>query len=820
MYANVVFDLPVTQKFTYAVPASLEAAVVPGVRVFVPFGRRRMTGYVTDLPDSPPIDVALREIEDVFDTVPVVTSEILALARWVSDYYLCGLGEAIKAALPAGMKIESHKTVALSPKAKARPHLDSLVRHPVQQKILHYLHAKPRVRVTTLSKTTGRIGVAYHLGKLLDNGLIEIENELFGRSHLEKTERFVRLRTAAGAVPENIPERAHRQRRIVAYLHEVGGSAKQVEVLQATQASSATVKSLVAAGFLEVFERRIERDYYGDLHVPPAPKLILNADQQAAVDSICAAVERRRNQVFLVHGVTGSGKTQVYIESIRFALSRGKTAIVLVPEISLTPQAVRRFRSEFQNAVAVMHSKMSQGERYDAWRRIREGRARVVVGPRSAIFAPVQNLGLIVVDEEQESSYKQTDNAPRYHARDVAVVRARFAGAVTVLGSATPSLESYQNVLRGKYALLELKNRIDDIPLPKVTLLDIVAEKRIVAQKDDLILSRLLLEKIREKLARQQQVIILQNRRGFSPAVSCGDCGHVEMCPDCNISLSYHRHGLRMRCHYCELNQRAPKYCPKCGSMEIRYRGVGTQRVEDYLKNVLPQARIARMDLDTTRGKYAHDRILQDFSAYKHDILIGTQMIAKGLDFPRVTLVGVISADTGLFLPDFRAAEKTFQLLTQVAGRAGRRGTQGEVIIQTFSPKHYCLQCASRHDFKGFFFTEIHDRRELKYPPFGRLALLQLRHLDAAKVQAAAHKLAAFLREESGAFDLLGPAPAPLAKLQKYYRFQIILKNNRESDPSAERMRQAVRRAAGKFRASARYSRVTLTIDIDPLMIL
>lgn len=819
-YADVVFDLPFTQRFTYEIPAELMPVVRKGIRVFVPFGHRKTTGYVVDVVDSPPANVSVKKIQDVLDVHPVFSDQILQLCEWISQYYLCGLGEVLRSALPPGLLMEEKRVVSLKNEVDPERVAELKARAPLQYKILQILLQKRKMRLDALGKRLGRRAIRYACQRLMEEGYVTIDEYVSGKASHAKRRKLLRLLEPGDRALETLPARASRQRAIISHLAALGGSGGFAEVVRHTKADSRSVQMLVRRGLVAVFERRIERDYYGDLDVPPAPQLILNEGQKNAVAEICSALQQETNRVYLIHGVTGSGKTQVYIESIRETLKLGRDAIVLVPEISLTPQAVRRFRSEFQELVAVLHSRMSHGERYDAWRKIKEGRARVVIGARSAVFAPVQRLGLIVVDEEHDTSYKQSDNAPRYHGRDVAVVRAALEKATVVLGTATPSVESYHNALRGKYTLLELPNRIDDIPLPAVRLVNLAREKKPQKTNGTLVISRALSEKIEDRIARGEQVIILQNRRGYATAVRCRDCGEVQMCPNCNISLTYHRNGRQMRCHYCNIVKRAPALCPECGSIEIQYRGIGTQKVEESFARTFPGARVVRMDLDTTRGRKAHDKILQQFARHEYDILIGTQMIAKGHDFPRVTLVGVISADTGLYLPDFRASERTFQLLTQVAGRAGRKNEQGEVIIQTYSVEHFCLQCAREHDFKKFFFAEMQDRRLLRYPPFSRLVLLQFRHLNESKTLAAASYLRQQLSQQQELYDVLGPAPAPLTRLQKYFRYQIILKSDAKQDPAAKRMRQSVADAVIAYRKESKYRDVKLSIDIDPVMIL
>ena len=590
---------------------------------------------------------------------------------------------------------------------------------------------------------------------------------------------------------------------------------------------SSSLQSLVQRELVQLLEREVERNpYFNPSPIqsaakldPAVPAIIVNSEQALAVQRVIDSMRQNRFEVFLLHGITGSGKTQVYIEAIRDAVAQGKDAIVLVPEISLTPQAVARFQGNFGKLVAVLHSRMSTGERYDAWRRVHRGEARVVVGARSAVFAPLKNLGLIVVDEEQETTYKQADPAPRYHARDVAIVRAKRSNAVVLLGSATPSIESYSNAQRGKYTLLELTHRIDHVPLPSVRILDMMRWRK-TAPDHEGIFSRILFEKINEKLEKKEQIILLQNRRGFAPLIRCVNCGFVRYCDACNIPMTYHRRGNLLRCHYCNAHERAPDKCPQCQGLDIIFKGIGTQKVELALKELFPPARVVRMDLDTTRGKLAHDRILREFEEHQHDILLGTQMIAKGLDFHKVTLVGVISADTGLLRPDFRAGERTFQLLTQVAGRAGRRQLPGEVIVQTYSPDDVCMVCAREHDFKKFYEHEIREREALHFPPFSRLALVLFRHRDNERIRGIAQDFAALLKKIGGPFRVFGPTPSPLERIQNEFRWQVLIKSDMEKDPSAHQTRATLNRVAQFFHKANRNSRARMIVDVDPISML
>ncbi|MCG8604757.1 primosomal protein N', partial [bacterium] len=592
------------------------------------------------------------------------------------------------------------------------------------------------------------------------------------------------------------------------------------DVLKDCSAPLTSIRSLERKGLVRVFEKEIPRDYYQDSPADIPKRVQLNPEQSAAVHEIRMALDKHCFHAFLLFGVTGSGKTQVYIEAIHHVLEKGRDAIVLVPEISLTPQTVRRFRAHFKDQVAVLHSAMSEGERFDSWQRLKSGAAKVAIGPRSAIFAPLNDVGLIVVDEEHESAYKQAE-VPRYHARDVALVRAQRSKAAVVLGSATPSAESYYNAQTGKHRLLKLTRRIDDVPLPEVNILDLRKEKRLSGKKEEPIFSRMLAKKIHEKLAQKEQIILLLNRRGFSSFVRCKECGYVANCDNCQITLTYHLSGRRLRCHYCGYTRRAPSVCPHCFGPDVLFRGPGTQKVEDQIRETFPNARVVRMDLDTTGRKQAHDRILRDFGSQKYDILLGTQMVAKGLDFERVTLVGVINADTALLLPDFRSSERTFQLLTQVAGRAGRKGLPGEVIIQTYWPESFCLICAKDHDFVRFYEGEIADRNDLIYPPFGRIISILFRGENENRVIEAAHNYKEVTKKSlADSFWILGPVPSPITKIQKKYRWQILLKGDKERDPSGRLLRQAVAKADRLYKEEFKTHGVQVAADVDPVSLI
>ena len=620
---------------------------------------------------------------------------------------------------------------------------------------------------------------------------------------------FVRLLP----VNDGKPELTRRQAEVFHVIEEHRSIAMQ-ELLRLTGTTAQTVRRLEDKGLVEVAPQISERDPYANAQIIPTQSLDLNAEQAEALRQILASMDGEEKKTFLLNGVTGSGKTEVYLQAIAHALELGKGAIVLVPEISLTPQTVERFKARFssgpqQTLVAVLHSHLSAGERHDEWHKIRQGRARIVIGARSAIFAPVEPLGLVVVDEEHEHSYKQ-EEAPRYHARDVAVVRGQREGAGVVLGSASPSLESFYNVERGKYAVLELRHRADDKRMPVVRVQDMRTE--CCKDKGVPIFSTRLKEAIRNRLENGEQTILFLNRRGFATSMQCPECGFVAECPNCSLSLTYHRREQALRCHICGHGARAPGQCPECRSRAIRFHGLGTEKVEDVLGKLFPDAAIRRMDSDTLKRKEDYRRILGDFRRGKIDILVGTQMIAKGLHFPRVTLVGIVYADTGLHLADFRAGERTFQLLTQVAGRAGRGDVEGEVIVQSFTPFHPAIQFARRHDFAGFYDAEMEFRGQLKYPPYTRAAMLTLRGRNEEKVAFSAEHLKKAIEPMARAISdlvLAGPAPAPLLRAEAFYRYQIMLRTGQMSALS--------RRLAEVTAGLSLPEEVTLTVDIDPM---
>jgi len=782
---NVVLPIPVDQAYTYRLPDALATEAQVGCRVLVPLRNRRLTGVIVE--EGPPedtLDFRAKDVIDVLDDVPTCTEGLLRLTEWIADYYVCSWGEALKAALPAGTTVETERRLR---RTEAPP--GAWAEHEVGRAVLEDLAAHPD---TTLSALRKRLGPAVPLAtvrRMADDGVLDVETTLSDQTVSAKTETHLRFAPAfrhdeatADLIEQLRGEKQQAVIRALAGFREAGTpEPRQADVVRRADASYSTVRSLVDKGMIERVEKEVLRSPLDDLPDPdPPPEHELLPAQQDALDALTDAVEGGRYGTFLLHGITGSGKTEVYIRALKAVRAEGRTGIVLVPEIALTPQTVQRFRAHFGDQIAVLHSQMSRGERYDAWRRLRTGDAAIAVGPRSAVLAPLEDLGLIVVDEEHETSYKQFDPAPRYHARDVAVMRAHMDDAVCILGSATPSLESTMNARWGKYERLSLPERVPDASgeaasLPTVRVLDLTLQRK--KHQLDGALADPLREAIRERVGRGEQTILLQNRRGYAPVLECEDCGWAPACPDCSVTLTLHRNGGRgqLRCHYCGHTTGSPQQCPACGSRDVSQIGVGTQRVEDELADVVPDATVLRMDRDTTSRKHGHHQILQQFREGA-DVLLGTQMIAKGLDFSRVTLVGVVDADVGLLFPDFRAEEHTFQLLTQVAGRAGRADIPGEVLLQTRNPDHPAIRYATTHDYEGFVEEALAERRQLGYPPFGHVAVVEFRGPKEQRVARLAENWTNQLRAHAGPVEVLGPEPAFIQRVKKQYRRRTLLK--------------------------------------------
>jgi primosomal protein N' (replication factor Y) len=837
---DIALPVPIDRIFTYLVPPEYQPLAKAGSRVLVPFGKKKLSGVIVGFPAATTVS-GLKPLLDILDAEPTFSGEMLKLTHWMSEYYFAPWGEVLKAATPQGLTMESTQRVLLAIE-DIGPLLEETKRAaPKQHAALVALQQAKELSVSQLEKRTRARSIHALLHQMEQRGWISLKETTKPKAK-PKTEKAIAATDRGRAVlhkasTSDEKKTNHLTANQQKLLDAVSRAAEPLQVqivLKQLGVALSTLKSLQKKGLVRVTEREVVRKSEYE-PVGPEPRFELNMHQGRALERIQGALQSGTYKTFLLHGITGSGKTQVYIEAIRSIVPAGKTAIVLVPEISLTPQTVRRFKAHFDDDVAVMHSQMSVGERYDAWRLAHQGKIKIVIGPRSAIFAPLENIGLIVVDEEHEASYKQFDSPPRYNARDVAIVRAASINAVVILGSATPSAESYHNALSGKYEMLQLPERVDEARLPKVEIVDMTRErkqsfadlKKEIKEKGIefprklplLSISRLLREQIQDRLRKNQGIILLQNRRGFSHVVECFDCGYVERCENCEVTLTFHATKKHLRCHYCGFVKTPPTVCPKCGGVDIRFHAFGTQQVEEELQELLPGARVLRMDLDTTSRKGAHDRILTQFGTGKADILLGTQMVAKGLDFRRVTLVGVISADTQMLLPDFRSSERTFQLLTQVAGRAGRSDLAGEVIIQTLQPDHYSLKHAATHDFPGFYHEELEYRRELDYPPFSRIVLLEFKGEKEDEVEHHAKKFAELLIPHSGRFfTVLGPADAAIPRIKNQYRKHIIVKDLKNTDPGGSHLRAALLKAREQYQASAlgKNRSVQMSIDVDP----
>lgn len=824
--ADVALPVPLAQHFTYSIPTHLTDVVVRGSAVIVPFGRKVLTGIVVGFPTERP-SVPIKPISDVVDLLPMVGAEELQLAAWIAEYYHAPFGETIRLFLPPGYGQTSKRIIVLND-----PLPITLSLTASQRKIVTALRTGPAT-LLQLRKAVGTKNLYATINALTALGVLTV-TERAAKKNAQKRVWYFR-RTESTAEPEL---RGTKQKSLWSIVQQLSTAEYDAAVFMKEHgATLAALRALSEKGLLSLYQKTVERrtEFMPDEQSNRQLAIRMNDAQEACVRSIAGSIDTGTAKTFLLHGITGSGKTQVYIETIRQTLERGKTAIVLIPEISLTPQTVRRFQTHFSENVVWMHSRMSDGERHDAWRAVRAGKYSIVIGPRSALFAPVKDIGLIIVDEEHESSYKQFDSSPRYHARDAAIMRAALHKAVVVLGSATPSIESYANAQQGRYTLLTLSERADNAVLPPVVVVNMTDERRKLYAEaklkakelgkkafEDLSrsISPLLESKIRERLEKKEGTILLQNRRGFAPFIECRSCGHVEQCDQCNVTMTYHATKKHMRCHYCGSVKAPPTACSQCGGFEFAMNGFGTQRVEQELIALFPTAVISRMDMDSTSRKGSHEAILKNFGEGGADILLGTQMVAKGLDFPRVTLVGVISADTQMMLPDFRSAERTFQLLTQVAGRAGRSTLAGEVVIQTSQPGHYAMKYVQEHDFIGFFTEEVEFRRALTYPPFSRIIVLEFKGKGEASVERLAAEAGRKLLKLLSRDSVLGPSPAVLSKIKNEYRWQIIIKASKEHDQNGTRARHAAARVVAELQTQAASSHCRIIVDVDPAGIL
>ncbi|MGG2075126.1 primosomal protein N' [Lysinibacillus irui] len=797
LIAEVIVDVStyhVDRPFDYQVPPEWENVIELGCRVKVPFGPRNVLGFIVGLKHETDVPLnKLKGITQILDMEPALTEEMLQMAKWLKNNTICYEIDALQVMLPSALRAKYEKIIKLQ-KNQTLP-----------EEVQPIFGKRQQVNF----KEFEREGLLPLLKQLVAENIVTIENVVKQQGNVKEI-RMVQITADQQLVERALGQssRAVKQRLLLQWMcQHLGEILSPQQICDEAGVSLSVLEAVIDKGAAQFIQEEVFRDPFTK-EVSRTQALQLTDEQQVALQAINTAMEQQTAETFLLHGITGSGKTEVYLQAIQKVLNDGKEAIMLVPEISLTPQMTERFRSRFGEMVAVMHSGLSVGEKYDEWRKIQQGKVKVVVGARSAIFAPFTNIGLIILDEEHESTYKQEDS-PRYHARDVAIWRSEFYKCPIILGSATPALESFARAKKGVYTLLSLKQRALHQALPTVYIADMREELR---QGNRSMFSQSLIEAIRVRLEKKEQMVLFLNRRGYSSFVLCRDCGTVVQCPNCDISLTYHRTTEKLKCHYCGYEEHVPQICPQCQSDHIRYFGTGTQKVEEEIYKLFPEARVLRMDVDTTKHKGAHEEILETFGAGQADILLGTQMIAKGLDFPNITLVGVLSADTSLHLPDYRAAERTFQLLTQVSGRAGRHDKPGEVIIQTYTPEHYAIELAKTQDYEPFYEREMFLRRRSSYPPYYFVALIQLSHEDVMMAAEYAGRVADWLRENlSNQVAIIGPTTASIARLQNRYRYQCLIKYKIEPN-----LIPVLQRLLAMYRAEWIKQGILMTVDLDP----
>jgi primosomal protein N' (replication factor Y) len=842
LFCDVALAVPLDMVFTYAIPLGMEPVV--GGRVLVPFRQQRMSGIVVELHDRPP-QVKTKKVIEALDLSPVLDEHLLKLGKWIADYYLAPVGEVFRTMLPLSAEFKRSIAYRITDEGRMALHLAGMSGSPARSKrtpeqqlvefrVLDYLAERESVRAENLRGTT-RVGKALLAG-MVRKRWIAREDVSAARDAARLVKVAVLIGAeAAEASPPLDPSTSLRagsrgarphtssakklnenQRTLIETLAASGGRVP-VEALRGLDVPRTTLGTLVRRGMIGLVDEPQDFTASGvklsKLKPRPSPfEFEFSAAQKEALAKIGAAVGSRKFGGLLLHGITGSGKTAVYLACMREVLEQGRSSILLVPEIGLTPAVAADLHQVFGDEVAILHSGLSDAERAEQWHRIRRGEARVVAGTRSAVFAPVSDLALVIVDEEQDSSYKQ-EETPRYHARDVAVMRAKMAGAVVVLGSATPSLESYYNAKKNKYALVELPDRVEMRPLPEVEIVDMRQEFQETGQEQ--VISRKLAEEIRERLEKKEQVMVLLNRRGYSPVVLCRACGKTLQCKNCAVSMTHHKRERKMECHYCGHVEHIPDKCAHCGSEYVYFVGTGSEKLEELLHGMFPQARIGRLDRDTVRGREDFERALNALNEGALDMLVGTQMIAKGHDIHGVTLVGVVGADMALGLPDFRAAERTFQLLTQVAGRAGRGQSPGKVVLQTYFQEHYAVQFAARHDFAGFYEKELQFRAWMHYPPYSAIANVLIRSEKLDEALTWSGELGRwFEKTRHEGIRVLGPAAAPITRLKRDYRYHFILKS-----PSREKM-NALLRAMLAEAAARKIPRTQVIVDVDAVWLM
>jgi len=833
LFCDVALAVPLDMVFSYSIPPGMEPVV--GGRVLVPFRQQRLSGIVVELHDRPPqinaSQVKIKKVIEALDLAPVLDEHLLKLGKWIADYYLAPLGEVFRTMLPLSAEFKRAVSYRITDQGRMALHLAGMSGSPARSKrtpeqqliefrVLDYLAEREGVREASL-RGAARVSKALLAGMVRKKWIAR--EDVSAARDAARVVKVAVLRaaeaaelrsawTGEGARPHTSPKKLNENQLTLIETLAAAGGKVPVEALRGLDVPRTTLGTLVRRGLIELVDE--PQDFTASKLKPrQSPfEFEFSAAQKEALAKIGAAVAARKFSGLLLHGITGSGKTAVYLACMREVLDQGRSSILLVPEIGLTPAVAADLRQVFGDEVAILHSGLSDAERAEQWHRIRRGEARVVAGTRSAVFAPVSDLALVIVDEEQDSSYKQ-EETPRYHARDVAVMRAKMAGAVVVLGSATPSLESYYNAKKSKYALVELPDRVEQRPLPEVEIVDMRQEFQETGQEQ--VISRKLAEEIRERLEKKEQVMVLLNRRGYSPVVLCRACGKTLQCKNCAVSMTHHKREHKMECHYCGHVERIPDKCAQCGSEYVYFVGTGSEKLEELLHGMFPQARIGRLDRDTVRGREDFEHALNALNEGALDMLVGTQMIAKGHDIHGVTLVGVVGADMALGLPDFRAAERTFQLLTQVAGRAGRGHSPGKVVLQTYFQDHYAVQFAARHDFAGFYEKELQFRAWMHYPPYSAIANVLIRSEKLDEALTWSGELGRwFEKTRHEGIRVLGPAAAPITRLKRDYRYHFILKS-----PSREKMNTLLRAMLAEA-AARKIPRTQVIVDVDAVWLM
>ncbi|HWK58252.1 MAG TPA: primosomal protein N' [Parapedobacter sp.] len=811
LFVEVILPLAIAKAYTYRVPHEWNADVAVGKRVIVQFGKSKVySAVISAVVNRPPELYEAKYILDVLDDSPVVAGTQLQLWGWISSYYLCTLGEVMQAALPAALKLASETRIIA-----ADTNIDRSELNDKEYLILDALDISPELKVSDVVKLLGQKSVFPLLKRLFDKGLILISEEIAPK-YKPKMKVFIRLHgdytdsVGRKALLDSLAKAPKQQDAVVAYiqLSRQQADVPKADIMEASGCSSAIITALVEKEVFVAEERAVSRLAGEDVEV--TGDFAFNDAQSAAFEGINRQFAEK--DVVLLHGVTASGKTQVYIRLMEAAVARGQHVLYLLPEIALTAQITERLRKHFGNKLGVYHSRFNDNERAEVWHKVLNNEYQVIVGVRSAVFLPFQSLGLIVVDEEHETSYKQFDPAPRYHARDTAIYLGHLHGAKVLLGSATPAVESFYNARAGKYGLVTLAQRFGDAKLPEIITVNISEESR----KGTMFtyFSATLLQEMEKALAEKQQVILFQNRRGHTPLLQCKTCGYIAKCIHCDVSLTYHKSSSQLHCHYCGFTEAPLQVCPACGSTHIESKGFGTERIEEELETLLPNARVGRLDLDSTKGKYGFERVLTAFDEQRYDVLVGTQMVAKGLDFGKVSVIGIINADGLINYPDFRAYERAFSLLAQVGGRAGRRNNSGKVIIQSYAPNHRVIQQVIGNDYEGMFMAEVSERKNFGYPPFFRLFKIDVKHKEQQAAHDGALRLATLLREVLG-HRVFGPEVPLVGRVRNYYIFGILLKIER-TGISIAKVKEQLTAALLRFETNKANKGVRVQVDVDP----